>query len=141
MDSEIIEIEWWRLILAYIFVVLLIVILKWRSIKREKDVLIATIRMSVQLVIAGFILEYIFKNDHPLVTIGVLAIMVAFAIYTAIKRVKHNVPFQMKKLIAISLTIGVVISVSYFIFVVFVFFFCYLSMCVIRFTGMFVDIS
>lgn len=118
MESEIIEIAWWRLILAYVFVVILIVILKWRSIHREKDVLIATIRMSVQLIIAGFILEYIFNHEHPLITIGVLLLMVAFAIYTAIKRVKHKVPLQMKKLIAISLTIGVTISLSYFVFVV-----------------------
>ncbi|HLR15684.1 MAG TPA: iron export ABC transporter permease subunit FetB [Bacillota bacterium] len=118
MESEIIEISWWRLIAAYIFVVLLIVILKWRSIKREKDVLIATIRMSVQLIIAGYILEYIFKNEHPLITLGVLLLMVGFAIYTAIKRIKHKISIQMKKLIALSLTIGVLISMAYFIFVV-----------------------
>lgn len=118
MDSELIEIQWWRLIAAYIFVIVLIVILKWRSIHREKDVLVATIRMSVQLVIAGFILEYIFNNEHLLLTMGVLVLMIGFAIYTAIKRIKHDVPRPMKKLIAISLTIGVTISLSYFIFVV-----------------------
>lgn len=118
MESEIIEIAWWRLIAAYIFVVLLIVILKWRGIKREKDVIIATVRMSVQLIIAGFILEFVFKHEHPLFTIGLLLLMTGFAIYTAIKRIKHKVHKQMKQLISISLIIGVTISMAYFIFVV-----------------------
>jgi len=118
MKSELINIEWWRLALAYVFILILIAIVRWRGINREREIIISTLRMSVQLVIVGFILEYVFKNASPWYTLGILAIMVSFAIYTIFKRLKYDLSKQMKNLIAISLLVGVLFSITYFILIV-----------------------
>lgn len=118
VSSGVIEIEWWRLAAAYFFIVILVGIVRWRKINREKEILIATFRMSIQLVIVGFILEFVFRNAHPLYTIGILAIMISFSIYTILKRLKHELNKQMKYLIGFSLIIGVLFSIIYFILVV-----------------------
>lgn len=47
-EGGIIDIEFWRLCAAYVFVVLLLIIVKWRGISREKQILLATVRMTVQ---------------------------------------------------------------------------------------------
>ncbi|MBW8349876.1 ABC transporter permease [Bacillus sp. IITD106] len=62
MNSGVIDIEWWRLAAAYLFIVILVGIVKWRRINREKEIVIATFRMSIQLVLVGFILEYVFNG-------------------------------------------------------------------------------
>jgi putative ABC transport system permease protein len=42
--------------------------------------------MTVQLILAGFVLTYIFKNPHPLFTTGYLAAMMAFAIHRVLSK-------------------------------------------------------
>ncbi|WLV24659.1 iron export ABC transporter permease subunit FetB [Aciduricibacillus chroicocephali] len=118
MKSELINIEWWRLAAAYLFILILIAIVRWRGINREREIIISTLRMSVQLVIVGYILEYVFKNANPWYTIGILAVMVSFAIYTIFKRLKYDLSKPMKNLIAISMLAGTLFSIAYFLLVV-----------------------
>lgn len=118
MEQGVIEIPFWRLMAAYLFIIILIFIVRWRGIQREREIVIATFRMSIQLVIVGFILEYIFQAAHPLYTVGIIIIMTSFAIYTVMKRLKHTLNRQMKRLIAYSLLVGVMFSITYFLFVV-----------------------
>ena len=114
----VIEIPWWRLGLAYVFILILIAIVKWRGINREREIIIATLRMSIQLVIVGFILEYVFANASPWYTVGILSIMTIFAIYTITKRLKYDLSRKMKQMIALSMAVGVLFSIAYFILVV-----------------------
>lgn len=118
MEQGVMEIATWRLALAYVFIVLLVVIVKWRGINREREIIIATIRMSVQLVIVGFILEYVFRHAHPAYTVGILMIMIGFAVYIILQRMKHELNRKMKRLIIVSLVSGVSFSIVYFILVV-----------------------
>lgn len=61
--------------------------------------------MTLQLVIAGFILTYIFKNPNPLFTIAYLIAMTAFTIYRVISKNKDlNKGF--KRVIALSISIS-----------------------------------
>src|SRR5699024_11515991 len=102
----VIEIPLWWLVLAYLFILILIAIVKWRGINREREIIIATLRMSIQLVIVGFILEYVFANASPWYTVGILLIMTIFAIYTITKRLKFDLSRKMKQMIALSMEIG-----------------------------------
>lgn len=69
MESNgIIDIEFWRLCAAYVFVVILLIIVKWRGITREKQIMLATVRMTVQLILAGYVLTYIFENPFYILT-------------------------------------------------------------------------
>ncbi|WP_210365352.1 iron export ABC transporter permease subunit FetB [Bacillus sp. REN3] len=112
------DLSFWQLASAYIFIVLLIVIVRLRGIPREKEIILATARMSLQLILAGYLLVYLFENPHPLFTLLIIALMQAFAIYNIYKRTKYALAFEMKKYIAYAMVVGIMISLFYFIFVV-----------------------
>jgi len=116
--NGIIEIGTFRLILAYIFIAILLFIIKIKGIKREKDVLIGSVRMTIQLILTGYILSYIFDNPNPFVTIIYLLIMLAFAVHNTFKRVKVKLKNNLKILIGFSLAIGTIISLLYFLIIV-----------------------
>ncbi|MGY0373703.1 ABC transporter permease [Clostridium sp. JNZ J1-5] len=103
---------------AYIFVLILLLIVKLKGIPREKEILISTVRMTLQLILTGYVLAYVFENSHPSYTIIAIVFMEIFAIYNIFKRSKLNLSSKMKKIIAISMLFGTVTSLVYFLFVV-----------------------
>ncbi|AND39172.1 MULTISPECIES: ABC transporter permease [Cytobacillus] len=117
-NSSIIDIEFWRLISAYLFVLLLIIIFKVRGIAREKKLTIAAFRMTLQLVIAGYVLTCLFEFSNPLLTLGVILIMEGFAIYTIYKQAGTRLSVNLKKTIAISMIAGTSFCLVFFNFVV-----------------------
>ncbi len=114
----IIELTPFQLALAYLSVLVVILILQKRSIRKEKEVLIASIRMTLQLILTGFVLTFIFENPHPLLTFGFLAVMETFAVYTVFKKFKGKLQPALKRVIALSLIAGTVGSLLYFLWVV-----------------------
>lgn len=116
--NEVIDIQLWRMIAAYIFVVLVLFIVKKRGISREKEIIISTIRMTLQLILTGYILVYLFNNINPIFTIIVVVIMEIFAINNILNNSKIKLSKQLKKIIAISMLVGTLLSLIYFLFVV-----------------------
>ena len=116
--NEVIDIQLWRMIAAYIFVVLVLFIVKKRGISREKEIIISTIRMTLQLILTGYILVYLFNNINPIFTIIVVVIMEIFAINNIWNNSKIKLSNQLKKIIAISMLVGTLLSLLYFLFVV-----------------------
>ncbi|HET7580255.1 MAG TPA: iron export ABC transporter permease subunit FetB [Bacillales bacterium] len=116
--NEIIQLEIWQLAAAYVFVLLMLAIVKWRKIPREKEILISSIRMTIQLVIVGYILTYIFAHPNVWVSMFVVALMEIFSIYNIYKRVKLDLSGRLKKVIALSMIVGTFTSLLYFDFVV-----------------------
>ncbi|WP_286907278.1 ABC transporter permease [Clostridium sp. UBA1652] len=116
--NEVIDIQLWRMIAAYIFVVLVLFIVKKRGISREKEIIISTIRMTLQLILTGYILVYLFNNINPIFTIIVVVIMEIFAINNIWNNSKVKLSKQLKKIIAISMLVGTLLSLIYFLFVV-----------------------
>ncbi len=112
------DLQIWQVGAAYVFVVILLIIVKLRGISREKEILISSVRMTFQLVLVGFILVYLFENPHPLFTVAVILIMETFAIYNIYKRVKTPLSAPLRRIIAISMSFGTLISIVYFLFVV-----------------------
>jgi len=118
LEKGIIDIELWRFIAAYVFVLLLLFIVKWRGISREKQIILASFRMTIQLIMAGYILTYIFDHPSPWFTIGIIVIMEAFAVRNIFKQVKYEMDKKLKGIAALSLLIGTLISLFYFNMVV-----------------------
>lgn len=108
----------WQLVAAYVFVIILILIVKMRGIAREKQILLSTVRMTVQLVLVGYLLVYLFDNINPFFTIGVVIIMEVFAVYNIFKRAKYRLSKRLKRAVAISMTIGTLSCLFYFLLVV-----------------------
>ncbi|MCF6094357.1 iron export ABC transporter permease subunit FetB [Microaerobacter geothermalis] len=113
-----IDLQLWQLAAAYIFILLLIVIVRIKGIEREKEILISSIRMTIQLVLVGYILAYVFDQRHPFYTIIIIAIMLIFAIYNIFKRTKSPLSVEIKRIIALSMAAGILASLTYFILVV-----------------------
>ncbi len=107
-----------RVLAAYIFVVILLIIVKKKNIGREKQIIIASVRMSIQLILVGYILIYVFDNVNLYFTLVISIIMVAFAIHTVISRSKRPLSKSLKKVVAISLASGTLISLFYFLIIV-----------------------
>ena len=103
---------------AYVFIVVLLIFVRIRGISREKEILISALRMTLQLILVGYILVYLFENINPLYTILVIIIMEIFAIYNIFKRTKTKLSKPLKKIIAISMLLGTLSSILYFLFIV-----------------------
>lgn len=117
MDT-IINLQIWQLIAAYIFVLILMIIVKLKGIPREKEILIASIRMTLQLVLTGYLLVYVFNSPSPFYTTLILIAMELFSIYNIIKRTKLKLSFKLKQIISLSMVVGTVSCLLYFLFIV-----------------------
>lgn len=112
------ELGLFQVISAYIFVLLILIILKKRGIKREKELIIASLRMSIQLVITGYILVYVLGNPNPFTTAVIIVIMQTFTIRTVFKRFKGKLSQSLKKIVTLSIICGTSVTLIYFLFMV-----------------------
>ncbi len=104
--------------LAYIFVIIVLIIVRARGIKREKEIVLSSVRMTLQLMLVGYLLVYLFENPNALITAAVLVLMEAFAIFTVFNRFKKALTTPLKWVIATSMSIGTVLCIVYFLVVV-----------------------
>ena len=86
--NNVIDLNLWQFSSAYLFLFFILGILKYCKISQTKLLFIASIRMTVQLVLAGVMLTYIFKNPSPLYVILYIMLMMAMAIHTVLSRNK-----------------------------------------------------
>ncbi|MFW5985756.1 MAG: ABC transporter permease [Halanaerobiales bacterium] len=116
--EEILQIGLYRLIAAYIFVLILILIAKYKNVGHQKQIVLASFRMTIQLVLVGYLLTYIFDSPNPLFTIGILAVMEVFAVFNIYGRVQADLSMELKKKIAFAMAAGTLISIFYFILII-----------------------
>ncbi|HEX9025915.1 MAG TPA: iron export ABC transporter permease subunit FetB [Clostridium sp.] len=118
MNNTVMNLSILQLSIAYIFVLIMLVIFKSRGIKREKQILIASTRMTVQLTIMGYVLMFVFNNPSWWLTSLMIIIMISFAIYNSIKRVKVTMSKELQHIIAFSMVCGALLTATFFIIVV-----------------------
>jgi len=100
------ELTLWQIITAYLFVIIVLIITRSRGISRTKEIVLSSVRMTLQLVLAGYILVYILDHPNPFATIGIVALMEVFAIYTIIGKFKGILTGELKIVIALSMGLG-----------------------------------
>lgn len=91
--------------------------MKRYKVDHTKLLITASIKMTVQLIIAGLILTYIFKNRHPAFTITYLVAMTLFTIHRVLSKNK-DLNKNFKKVIAISISISGLFVIMYFVYLV-----------------------
>ena len=116
--SGTIDIQIMQLVFAYIFVLVLLFIVKQKEIGHKGEILLASVRMTIQLIAVGFILEYVFSNQSPIYSILILLIMETFAIYNIFGRVEGRISKKLKLIIAGSMFLGTSISILFFVIAV-----------------------
>jgi putative ABC transport system permease protein len=118
MNDEVINLGFYQILLGYVFVVIVLFILKRESIKRERVLVFATLRMTLQLVLMGYVLTFVLENPHPLVTLLVLLVMVGFSVFTVFRKFKDSLFPSLKRVILVALPLGTLTSLLYFLYVV-----------------------
>lgn len=83
----IIKIPWTRFVLIYLLLLVVLFVMKKCRINKTKMLVVASVRMTVQLIIAGFILTYVINaNNHLFVIIYILVM----ATFSSLKVFKGN---------------------------------------------------
>lgn len=114
MNKGIVEMNLLQFSLIYLLLILVLVIMKKRNIDRTKLLIVASIRMTLQLVIAGFVLTYIIQNPHPLFTLAYLTAMIGFAIYRVLK-LNPGLPSGFQRAIALAMSLSGLFIIFYFV--------------------------
>lgn len=115
--SEVVEIELINFILLYLLLIIVLIIMKKSKINQTKLLFLASFRMTIQLILAGLVLTYIFKNPHPVFTILYIISMAAFSTYRVISRNKE-LNREFKIVIGISLTFTALVMITFFVGIV-----------------------
>lgn len=116
MDS-IIKLSLLQFAVVYILLLVVLVIMKYCKVNQTKLLIVASIRMTLQLVLAGLVLTYIFKNPHPVFVILYITAMIGMAIHTIFSRNK-NINKRFKLIVGFSLAFTGIAIIVFFIMVV-----------------------
>jgi len=108
----------WQVGFAYVFILVVYLIVRIKKIPREKLILISALRMTFQLILVGFILIYVLDNPNPFITVGIILIMLSFATFNVYQRTKPIIKMSLKKMIALAMFVGISVNLIYFMFVV-----------------------
>ncbi|MGZ9848537.1 ABC transporter permease [Macrococcus psychrotolerans] len=72
--------------LAFIFVIIPLVMSAVLKLGLEKDVIIAAVRSTIQLMIVGYILTFVFDGNHPIYMFLMILLMIVAATQNIIKK-------------------------------------------------------
>lgn len=103
--------------IIYILLIVVLIIMKKSKVNQTRLLLIASLRMTIQLVIVGYVLQYIFKNPNPLFTVIFLTLMILFSINRVLKS-RTDLNKNFKVAIGISLTFSGLFVLLFFVTIV-----------------------
>jgi putative ABC transport system permease protein len=116
--SGALDISLLRLAAGYVFVAIVLAIAARWKVGRTLEIVLAAVRMTVQLVAVGYLLEFVFKRPSPWITLGLFLVMEAFAMRNVFARVKVPTPRRLRIVIVGSLAFGTIVVVLFFLFVI-----------------------
>ncbi|GGK70297.1 ABC transporter permease [Amphritea balenae] len=91
-------------------IVIGIIYARWSG--NRSEILMASARMTLQLVGVGYVLVALFNNPSPWITSGVLALMICAASWIAIRPVRHHQGFLKPAFIALAVSVSVHLAIS-----------------------------
>lgn len=115
--NDVVQMQIWQFSLIYLLLLVVLLVMKKSRIKQTKLLLIASLRMTLQLVIAGLVLSYIFKNPHPIFIFAYVLAMMIFSVHRVLSRNKQ-LNRRFKLYVALSLVFSGLSVCVYFILVV-----------------------
>ena len=116
MNSAV-DIKWLDLALGYILLLIPAAVFWYYKTGLVKDTLVAAGRMTVQLILVGLYLEFIFAKDSTLINLAWVFIMVLVAAYTTVQRSELNYRIYLIP-VFIASTISILLVDIYFFAVV-----------------------
>jgi putative ABC transport system permease protein len=87
-----------------VFVAVTILVSLRQKLGLEKDIFIGTVRAAIQLLLVGFVLQYVFRTDHPALILLILSVMITVAAWNAGQRGRGLVGIRWRIAVAIAST-------------------------------------
>lgn len=112
--NDVIQFQIGQFLLIYLLLLVVALLMHKCKIDQTKQLVVASIKMTVQLVLAGLILTCIFENPHPAFTMTYLLAMIAFAIHRVLSQNK-DLNKRFKVVIAASMALSGVFVLVYFV--------------------------
>lgn len=112
-----IEVQIGQFLLIYALLLIVLLIMKKNKMNQTKLLIVASIRMTIQLIIAGFVITYIFENPHPIFTATYLIAMTLFAVKRVLSTNK-DINYKFKVAIGLSLSFSGLSIILFFIYIV-----------------------
>ncbi len=103
--------------LVYLLLVMVGILMKISKINQTKLLIIGSLRMSIQLVIAGYVLVYLLGNPSPILVISYVILMVCFAVYRVFS-VNKNINKNFKIITATSIAVSGCIIILFFVTII-----------------------
>ena len=104
-------ISWLDLLWCLVPIVLVCSIyIAWQG--KPSEIIIAVLRMAVQLVAVGYVLISIFENPSPWVSAFIVSIMLLVAAWIAIRPVRHHQGYLPAAIVALGCSVGLHLSIS-----------------------------
>lgn len=83
---DIIQLSWFQLAIGFIILIIPAAIFWWYNTGLNRQMVIATIRMTLQLLFVGYYLEYLFEYDNAWINTAWIMVMVIVADFATIDR-------------------------------------------------------
>lgn len=115
MNKEVINLSLSDMAISYGFVIIAMLLTSLNGKNRNKEIIISTLRMTIQLALAGFILVYIFDSKSPIFTGLMLLFMEASAIYNIVRPNKDAMPKSLIPIISFAVISSSLLSLFAFI--------------------------
>src|SRR5699024_2689708 len=116
--DEAIDFTIWQVALAYVFILIVFLIVKIKKIPRKRLIIVSAVRMTLQLIIVGYILMYVLDNPSPWITEPIMILMLIFATFTVYQRTQPAIYFSFNILISLSMITGIILNLVFFMFLV-----------------------
>jgi putative ABC transport system permease protein len=100
---------------TFIFVVIAMAVSIWQKLGLERDIAVGTIRSAVQLLAVGYVLQFVFRADLPLLVFLFLGIMIAVASWNAGKHGQGLTGIGWRILLTILITESVTLGLFLFL--------------------------
>jgi len=112
--SNVIVLNIWQFGSIYLLLLIVLAIMKKCNIGQSKLLVIASFRMTLQLILAGLVLTYIFKNPQPIFVLLYLAAMMTMSVHTVLSRNK-GINKRFKVIVTFSLVLTGLFVILFFI--------------------------
>ncbi len=83
---DIIQLSWFQLAIGFIILIIPAAIFWWYKTGLNRQMIIGTIRMTLQLIFVGYYLEYLFEYDNAWINLAWIMVMVVVADFATIDR-------------------------------------------------------
>lgn len=78
----------WTLAFTLSFVVIAMLLSAWQKLRLEKDMIIAVVRSTIQLLVIGYVLKFVFRSHNFIFTLLMICLMIGVAAQNASRRGK-----------------------------------------------------